>query len=175
MGGKIHKVPDVSIKTAKNIGNPQNLKNTSRFPYNFCCPFQIKWGPDMQDGEINFYSVSADGRVFNWVLMQNKLAITTIITLYLDKSVGGPDGTNIRLKGCGTCMVFHPNNPEIFQVGTEEGLIFKCSTAYSSKYLMTYNAHNLSVHRMDFNKFNSNIFASCSGDWRVKIWEDKRP
>lgn len=137
---------------------------------------QIKWGPDMQDGEINFYSVSADGRVFNWVLMQNKLAITTIITLYLDNNaVGGPDGTNIRLKGCGTCMVFHPNNPEIFQIGTEEGLIFKCSTAYSSKYLMTYNAHNLSVHRMDFNKYNSNVFASCSGDWRVKIWEDKRP
>lgn len=54
----------------------------------------------MQDGEINFYSVSADGRVFNWVLMQNKLAITTIITLFLDNGpVGGPDGTNIRLKG----------------------------------------------------------------------------
>lgn len=54
----------------------------------------------MQDGEINFYSVSADGRIFNWVLMQNKLAITTIITLYLDnRHVGGPDGTHIRLKG----------------------------------------------------------------------------
>lgn len=40
---------------------------------------------------------------------------------------------------------------------------------------MTYYAHYLSVHRMDYNKFNSNIFASCSGDWRVKIWEDMRP
>ncbi|XP_021695308.1 dynein intermediate chain 1, axonemal-like [Aedes aegypti] len=64
---------------------------------------------DMQDGEINFFTVSGDGRVFNWV------------------------------------------------------------------YLMTYYAHYLSVHRMDYNKFNSNIFASCSGDWRVKIWEDMRP
>lgn len=54
----------------------------------------------MQDGEINFYSVSSDGRVFNWVLMQNKLAITTIITLYLDNGpVGVPDGTSIKLKG----------------------------------------------------------------------------
>ncbi|XP_035783627.1 dynein intermediate chain 2, ciliary-like isoform X1 [Anopheles albimanus] len=140
------------------------------------CVWEIKWGPDMQDGEINFFSVSADGKVFNWVLMQNKLAITTIISLFLDiDQVSGPDGSALRLKGCGTCMVFHPHNPEIFLVGTEEGFIFKCSTAYSSKYLMTYYAHYLPVHRMDYNKFNSNIFASCSGDWRVKIWEDMRP
>lgn len=62
--------------------------------------WEVKWGPDMQDGEINFYSISADGRVFNWVLMQNKLAITTIITLFMDKEyVGGPEGMNIKLKG----------------------------------------------------------------------------
>uniref|UniRef100_A0A4Y0AYU7 Dynein intermediate chain 2, ciliary n=1 Tax=Anopheles funestus TaxID=62324 RepID=A0A4Y0AYU7_ANOFN len=140
------------------------------------CVWEIKWGPDMQDGEINFFSVSADGKVFNWVLMQNKLAITTIITLFLElDQVSGPDGSALRLKGSGTCMVFHPHNPEIFLVGTEEGYVFKCSTAYSSKYLMTYHAHYLPVHRMDYNKFNSNIFASCSGDWRVKIWEDMRP
>lgn len=61
--------------------------------------WEIKWGPDMPDGEINFYSISADGRVFNWVLMQNKLAITTIITLFLDKEfIGGPDENNIKLK-----------------------------------------------------------------------------
>lgn len=139
------------------------------------CVWGIKWGPDMPDGEINFYSISGDGRVFNWVLMQSKLAITTIITLYLDRGVvGGPDGTDIKLRGCGTCMEFHPKDPEIFLVGTEEGLIYKCSTAYSSKYLMTYQAHYLSVYRIDFNKYNSNIFASCSGDWRIKIWEDMR-
>lgn len=137
--------------------------------------WEIKWGEDMHDGEINFYSLSSDGRVFNWVLMQNKLTLTTIITLYLDiNPVSGPDGALLKLKASGTCMVFHPSNKEIFQIGTEEGLIFKCSTAYSSKYLMVYQAHYLSVHRMDFNKFNSNIFISCSGDWRVKIWEDMR-
>ncbi|XP_037903642.1 dynein intermediate chain 2, ciliary isoform X3 [Hermetia illucens] len=136
---------------------------------------EIKWGPDLQDGEINFYSISGDGKVFNWVLMQNKLSITTIITLFLEQDmIRGPDGTEIKLKGCGSCMTFHPTNREIFLVGTEEGFIYKCSTAYSSKYLMTYPAHYLSVYRIDFNKFNSNIFASCSGDWRVKVWEDMR-
>lgn len=59
----------------------------------------------MQDGEINFYSLSADGRVFNWVLMQNKLTMTTIITLFMDcPPVCGPDGTLIKLKGKKICV-----------------------------------------------------------------------
>ncbi|EDW79816.1 uncharacterized protein Dwil_GK17990 [Drosophila willistoni] len=139
------------------------------------CVWQLKWGPDMTDGEINFYSVSSDGRVFNWILMQNKLWVTTIITLYLeDGLVDGPDGTKVSLKSGGCCMKFHPVDPKIFLVGTECGYIYKCSTAFSSKYLMTYNAHNMSVYRIDFNRFNSNIFVSCGGDWRVKVWEDMR-
>lgn len=71
-------------------------------------------------------------------------------------------------------MIFHPKQPNIFLVGTEEGLIFKCSTEFSSRYLMTYNAHYLPVYRIDYNKYNSNIFVSCGADWRIKIWEDMR-
>lgn len=62
--------------------------------------WEVKWGVDMQDGEINFYSVSADGTVFNWILMQSKLSLTTITTLFLDQQFnGGPDGTVVKLKG----------------------------------------------------------------------------
>lgn len=108
--------------------------------------------------------------------MQHKFAITVIISLFLENGiVEGPDGTQVRLKACATAMTFHPTQKEIFLIGTEEGLIYKCNTAYSSKYLITYDAHYLSVYRIDFNKFNPNIFASCSGDWRIKIWEDMRP
>lgn len=71
-------------------------------------------------------------------------------------------------------MVFHPKQSNIFLIGTEEGLLIKCSSEFSSRYLMTYNAHYLPIHRIDFNKYNSNIFASCGADWRVKIWEDMR-
>lgn len=71
-------------------------------------------------------------------------------------------------------MAFHPKLPNIFLAGSEEGQIFKCSTEFSSRYLMSYNAHYLPVYHIDFNKFNSNIFASCAADWRVKIWEDMR-
>lgn len=76
--------------------------------------------------------------------------------------------------GSATCMIFHPNDPLVYLVGTEEGYIYKCSTLYSSTYLFTYKGHQMPVYRLDYNNFNANIFVSCSGDWRIKIWEDKR-
>jgi len=129
----------------------------------------------MVDGEINFYSISCDGHVFNWILMQNKLNFTVITRLYIeDGIVEGPDGTEVMLKGCGSAMKFHPTDPSIYLVGTEEGNIYKCSTSYSSKYLMNYIAHNIAVYTIDFNRYNPDIFLSCSCDWRIKIWEDMR-
>uniref|UniRef100_A0A1Y1K8L0 Uncharacterized protein n=1 Tax=Photinus pyralis TaxID=7054 RepID=A0A1Y1K8L0_PHOPY len=137
--------------------------------------WEVKWAPDLPDGEMNFYSVSSDGKVIHWILMQNEFAVTTIINLYLEKEpVRGPDGTLVKRKACASCVAFHPENPLIYLVGTEEGLIYKCSTAYSTSYLFTYNAHHMPVYRVDYNKLNSDIFASCSGDWRIKIWEDNR-
>ncbi|KAJ8933169.1 hypothetical protein NQ314_014176, partial [Rhamnusium bicolor] len=137
--------------------------------------WEVKWVPDMPDGELNFFSVAADGKINNWVLMQNDLAVTTIITLFLAGDASpGPDGTLLRVKGCASCVKMHPKNPIIYLVGTEEGFIYKCSTEYSSMYLLTYNAHQLPVYRIDFNRYNTDIFVSCSADWRIKIWEDDR-
>ncbi|CAH2042327.1 unnamed protein product, partial [Iphiclides podalirius] len=32
----------------------------------------------------------------------------------------------------------------------------------------------VNIYRISYNYFNNSIYASCSGDWRVKIWEDGR-
>ena len=61
---------------------------------------KVKWAPDLPDGEMNFFSVAADGKINNWILMQNELSVTTITVLYLEKDpVPGPDGTFVRVKG----------------------------------------------------------------------------
>ncbi|KDR09636.1 Dynein intermediate chain 2, ciliary, partial [Zootermopsis nevadensis] len=137
--------------------------------------WQVRWGIDMPDGEANFFSVSADGKVYNWVLMQHELSQTLIISLFLScDPIPGPSGALIPLTGCGTTIAFHPTEQLIFVVGTEEGNIYKCSTAYASIYLATYEAHHMPVYKVDYNKFYPDIFISCSADWTVKIWEDKR-
>ncbi|XP_049964524.1 dynein intermediate chain 2, ciliary [Schistocerca serialis cubense] len=137
--------------------------------------WQVRWGEDMPDGEMNFFSVSADGHVFSWVLGQSGLSQTVVIPLVLAKEpIPGPQGTSTSLTGCGTAIAFHPKEPLIFLVGSEDGQIYKCSTAYSSLFLATYEAHHMAVYKIDFNKYCPDIFASCSADWRVKIWEDNR-
>ncbi|XP_069669173.1 dynein intermediate chain 2, ciliary [Periplaneta americana] len=137
--------------------------------------WQVHWGVDMPDGEVNFFSVSADGNVYNWVLTQHELTQTLIISLFLScDPIAGPDGTQISMTGCGTTITFHPTQQLIFLIGTEEGNIYKCSTAYASLYLATYEAHHMPVYKIDYNKFYPDIFISCSADWRVKIWEDGR-
>lgn len=62
--------------------------------------WEVKWGVDMQDGELNFYSISADGMVYNWLLMQSQLSLTNITALFVDQEISaGPDGSNVKLKG----------------------------------------------------------------------------
>jgi len=38
----------------------------------------------LPDGELNFYSISEDGTVCNWLLMQSEMSKTIIVTLVLD-------------------------------------------------------------------------------------------
>lgn len=53
----------------------------------------------MADGEMNFYSVSIDGKVNHWIVMATHVTVSTIINLFLDKPpVPGADGTLVKLK-----------------------------------------------------------------------------
>lgn len=46
--------------------------------------FQVVWAKDLPDGELNFYSISEDGTVCNWLLMQSEMSKTIVVTLVLD-------------------------------------------------------------------------------------------
>lgn len=63
----------------------------------------------------------------------------------------------------------------LFLVGTEEGKIHKCSKAYSGQYLFTWDAHDLPVYTVQWNKKHPNTFLSCSADWTVKLFEHSKP
>lgn len=153
---------------------------------------------------MTFYSVSSDGNVYNWILIQNQLSQTLVISLSIGPDVICSSERNQRkckgsryifiygkklcnlsylllkeivykyFSGAGTCIALHPTDRSIFLIGTEEGYIYKCSTAYLSMYLFAYEAHHMPVHRLDYNKYSPDIFASCSADWSIKIWEDSR-
>jgi dynein intermediate chain 1 len=47
--------------------------------------FKVYWNPDTSKN-YNFYSISSDGRVMNWILMKNKLEPEEVIKLKLTGS-----------------------------------------------------------------------------------------
>uniref|UniRef100_H2YH09 Dynein axonemal intermediate chain 1 n=1 Tax=Ciona savignyi TaxID=51511 RepID=H2YH09_CIOSA len=134
--------------------------------------WQVKWQKDDLDNNLNFFSVSSDGRVVSWTLVKDELIYADVIKLTVDNlPTDGPDGTQLQLLGCGTSFDFHKKIDYLFLVGTEEGKIHKCSKAYSSQFLDTINAHHMSVDAVRWNPFHPDIFISCSADWTVKIWD----
>ncbi|CAG5055636.1 unnamed protein product [Parnassius apollo] len=138
-------------------------------------PYLVRWGARLIDGEASFFSVSGDGRVVQWAVMPGELQATTIIALRSSAApIAGPDGTLINVNSCGSCICFHPEKSDIFLVGTEDGAIHTCSLKYNRSYVRSCQAHHMPVYRINYNYFNNSIYASCSGDWRVKIWEDGR-
>ncbi|XP_072429271.1 dynein, axonemal, intermediate chain 1, paralog 2 isoform X3 [Chiloscyllium punctatum] len=134
--------------------------------------WQVKWQKDDLDNNINFCSVSSDGRVVSWALIKDEIVYTDIIKLTMDGICKDAlENLQLQIMGCGTSFDFHKQKDNLFLVGTEEGKIHKCSKAYSSEFLDTYEAHHMAVDALHWNTFHPEIFISCSSDWTVKIWD----
>ncbi|BES91408.1 Dynein intermediate chain [Nesidiocoris tenuis] len=136
--------------------------------------WEVRWCDDPRDRQLGFYSAGSDGKIFKWLIQGQELSMIPVITLSLEHEM--TLGTTMNnLNANAQCIAFEPNNYEIFLVGTAEGLIYKCSISYSCSYLYVYKAHDLPVYRLSYNPYIPDIFASCSSDWRIKIWENCKP
>jgi dynein intermediate chain 1 len=144
--------------------------------------WQVRWQDDEGQKNLNFYSISSDGRVTNWTLMKNKLEAEEVIKLKLvidqDKELveNKKEAFLYGLAG-GMCFDFNKYQDHLFLVGTEEGKIHLCSKAYSGQYLETYEGHYLAVYAVKWNHYHPRVFLSCSADWTIKMWDSsiKRP
>lgn len=131
--------------------------------------WQVKWQKDDLDGNMNFFSVSSDGRVVSWTIIKSELVFTEIVTLNITEEAN--EGGLVSTLGCGTCFDFNKQQDHIFMVCTEEGKVHKCSKAYINQFLDTYDAHHMAVYSVAWNTFHPKIYLTCSADWTVKIWD----
>lgn len=157
------------------------------------CVWQVYWQTDGPAQSLNFFSVSADGRVTSWTMSKSELQHTDVMLLKLESNNAASSNNSnndaavttttkvatedtsqsddylVGLAG-GTCIDFNKKQEHLFVVGTEEGRIHLCSKAYNSQFLKTYEGHNMSVYSVKWNYHHSNIFVSASADWTVKLW-----
>lgn len=152
-----------SSQSPKYTSSAKNGKHTDPV-------WQVKWQKDDLDGNMNFFSVSSDGRVVNWTIIKSELLYTDIVTLNseVDSAEGGGIVSSVE---CGTCFDFNIQQDHMFLVCTEEGKIHKCSKAYINQFLDTTDAHHMAVYSVVWNTFHPKIYMTCSADWTVKIWD----
>jgi dynein intermediate chain 1 len=138
--------------------------------------WEVCWQEEDLAKNLNFFSVSSDGRVTLWTLGKSILEYSDVMQLKL-VSNGSEAQTDDEASLCGLaggcCFDFNKQSEHLFLVGTEEGKIHKCSKAYNSQYLETYDSHHMAVYTVRWNHFHSHVFISCSADWTVKVWDHR--
>eukprot|EP00833_Pecoramyces_ruminatium_P012773 jgi/Orpsp1_1/1186805/evm.model.d7180000053415.1 len=77
-----------------------------------------------------------------------------------------------RLSG-GLCFDFNSKDSNIYLVGTEDGIIHKCSCSYSEQYLQSYFGHSGPIYKIRWSPFLPHIFLTCSSDWTIRLWSQE--
>ena len=137
--------------------------------------WQVRWNDDTSGGNVSFLSLASDGIMMQWTLTSNELQVEKIMAFKMLADDNDMDQTEIVGQAGTSCFAFSHNSDTLFVVGTEEGDIYKCSTAYSTEYLMSYSGHDMNVYMVQYNFFHPNCFLSCSADWTVKLWDHNKP
>lgn len=136
--------------------------------------WQIKFQAQSPTGKTTFCSVSSDGKVMTWIMNKNELTGELLMEIKMVESQANPEEVkkDVVLGLSAACTFdFHPSNDLLFVVGTEEGKLHKCSKAFSTQYLQSYEGHSMPVYSVQWNKFHPRVFLSCSSDWSIKIWD----
>jgi dynein intermediate chain 1 len=134
--------------------------------------WQVGWQEEDLAKELNFFSISSDGRVANWIMSKNELKMEPVMQLKLVNTMKeDPEETSLSGLAGGCCFDFNKTSEHLFIVGTEEGKIHKCSKAYSGQYLETYEGHHMAVYAVKWNPYHPRVFISSSADWTVKLWD----
>lgn len=164
---------NVAVYNLQKSPNKPSYISTARNGKHQDIVWQVKWAKDNLDGYLNFYSVSGDGRVTNWTIVKTALWFTDTLNISFSKCLQNfsEEDTKNNLRDGGRCVAFNPNDDTMFLVGTDEGLIYKCTTEYSSRFLQTYPAHNTPIYNISWNPYVPSIFLTCAAEWMIKIWD----
>ena len=108
--------------------------------------WQVQWSAEADNGVCSFLSISTDGRLMQWALTANEMQVKEIMQFRLMQDDDDDVGTDGIGQAGAACFAFTKESSSNFVVGTEEGDIYKCSTAYSNEYIASYEGHDMNVY-----------------------------
>lgn len=128
------------------------------------------------------FSIASDGIIKQWS-MKKGFSNSNIMRLKRVPNLAALRGSVIdntirSREASGLCFDFPMASSNTqYYVGTEDGIVHKCSVSYNEQVLRTYYGHTGPVYRIQCSPFNSEVFLTCSADWTIKIWQqnESRP
>ncbi|CBZ53011.1 axonemal inner arm I1 intermediate chain dynein IC138 [Neospora caninum Liverpool] len=149
--------------------------------------WDVRWvdrGADKVPGE-QLLSIGGDGKVYQWT-MKKVLERTTMMSMKrvvnprtkITWNTSGVDQANdavVFMYASGLCIDISGQDASTYVIGTDEGLVHRCSTSYNEQYLDTYVGHTGPINRVAYNPFDSEVFSSCSDDGTIRLWNIKQP
>lgn len=70
----------------------------------------------------------------------------------------------------GLAFDFPSTDTSQYLVGTEDGLLARCSISYSEQYLDVTQAHSGPINRVRLSPYLSHACLTASSDWSVRLW-----
>ncbi|NWU43233.1 WDR78 protein, partial [Hylia prasina] len=144
--------------------------------------WQLRWveqdrGATAGDKKEKLMCISGDGRMTQWFIQQ-RLDCSDVMTIKRTESgkkklPGERERKSeapLSQQAAGMCFDFHPEDPDIFLAGTEEGHIHCCSCSGKEQILGTYRGHKGPVYKVAWNPSSTEMFLSCSADWSILLW-----
>jgi len=125
------------------------------------------------------FSIASDGIIKQWS-MKKGFSSTNIMSLKRVPNLAAKRGSVIdntirSRQASGLCFDFPSNtNNTQYYVGTEDGIVHKCSVSYNEQVLRTYYGHTGPVYRLQCSPFDANKFITCSADWSINIWSQNK-
>jgi WD40 repeat protein len=142
--------------------------------------WQVKWVDKGGDRGENIVSISTDGRISEWT-MKKGLQFSDLMLLKRVHNTTGCSWKPPQSKGegmivrhaAGMAFDFCKDTAGIYYVGTEDGVLHKCSSSYNDNYLENYFGHSGPIYKVRVSPFWNNAILTCSADWTVKLWDTK--
>ncbi|XP_063921655.1 dynein axonemal intermediate chain 4-like [Zophobas morio] len=84
------------------------------------------------------------------------------------------EGKDISITGFdqARCLALHPTDPSTYFVGTDEGVVHRCSTNYYNEHMDLFKAHDGAIHTIRFSPFANKLYLTCGDDFRARLWVD---
>lgn len=174
--GKLE-ILDISFKEKQII-----RQNSRKLSSTYEALWQVLWYQDDEyyKGEEQVITAGQDGRILKF-RRTGTINYNAIQIMQVSRAEGklkgieilrrcNVSGISITSRSPALVITRHPVDPNVYFVGTGEGVVHRCSTDYCHQHLDLFVAHDGPMYQLKFSTFCDRLFMTCGEDWTARIW-----